>query len=74
MNADVNELVERFRKIMGPVASTLANEAAEECGGTVEGEKIVVSEGNLEKFEQIMKEKCGKIIGEQLAETILKGD
>jgi translation initiation factor 1 (eIF-1/SUI1) len=72
LTADANAITDRFRKIMGPVATTLAKEAAKECGGTVSGEKVSVDGKKLETFKQLMKQKCGKIIGEHLAETILK--
>ena len=73
MSGKAEEIVNRFRKIMGPVASTLAQEAAKESGGRVEGGKVMVDgDANLEKFKRMMKKKCGKIIGERLAETILK--
>jgi len=73
MSRDANAIAERFRKIMGPVASTLAAEAARESGGRTEGERIVIDdEKKLEKFRHLMKKKCGKIIGERLAENILR--
>ncbi|VVC02558.1 Uncharacterised protein [Candidatus Burarchaeum australiense] len=72
MNADPNAIAEKFRKIMGPVAYTLAKEAAKECGGSVSGEKITVDAKKLDAFRQLMQKKCGKIIGDHLAETILK--
>lgn len=72
MNPDANAIAEKFRKIMGPVASTLARESAKECGGSVLGERIVVDARKLDAFRQLMKKKCGRIIGEHLAENILK--
>ncbi|MDO8339749.1 MAG: hypothetical protein Q7T16_03765 [Candidatus Burarchaeum sp.] len=71
MNADANAITERFRKIMGPVANTMAKEAAKACDGTVSGERLDIDGKKLERFKQLMKEKCGKIIGERLAETII---
>jgi len=71
LSADANAIAEKFRKIMGPVASTLAKEAARECGGTVSGDRLIVDAKKLENFKQLMKKKCGKIIGERLAETII---
>ncbi|RLG18680.1 hypothetical protein DRN67_03930 [Candidatus Micrarchaeota archaeon] len=75
MSKEIMEIVERFRKIMGPVAATLAREAAMESGGRVEGEKIIIEDKKvLKEFKKKMKEKCGKIIGEDLADNILKGE
>jgi len=72
MTGDANAIVERFRRIMGPVAVTIGQETAKVCGGSVKEEKIVLEESGLGKFKQMMKEKCGKIIGDKVAERILE--
>ena len=70
---DPNILVSKFKKIMGPVAVTLAKEAAKGCGVSVKGEKFEVKdEKGMSCFEKRMAEACGKIIGHRVAETIVK--
>jgi hypothetical protein len=70
-NAD--KVVEKFRKIMGPVAITLAKEAAQEVGGSAAGEKLILKDAaQLDKFKRNFAQKCGKIIGDKLAETLLR--
>jgi len=70
-NAD--KIVENFRKIMGPVAGTLARETAREIGASFDGESILLKDGaHLEKFRREFAKRCGKIIGSKLAESVAK--
>jgi len=70
---DPNILVQKFQKIMGPVALTLAKDAAKACGLDVKGGRFE-SKGGKEMacFEKRMAEVCGKIIGHKVADTIIK--
>ena len=69
VNAD--ELVEKFRKIMGPVAGTLAKDTAEEMGVAAKDESITLKDGaQFEKFKKEFAKRCGKIIGSKLAESV----
>jgi len=73
LSETAEKIVGKFRKIMGPVANTLGKEAAEESGGSVEGERIVLrNEAQFRKFKEVFKKKCGKIMGYGLAEAMMK--
>lgn len=70
---EADKVVAKFRKIMGPVALTLAKEASHEAGGSMEGEKLVLKDAaQTEKFKLLLGQKCGKIIGDKLAQTLLR--
>ncbi|MFH1285542.1 MAG: hypothetical protein ABIH99_03080 [Candidatus Micrarchaeota archaeon] len=71
-DASVEELVGRFRQIMGPVADTLAKEAARELDiENTRGKYIITSEAERKKLVLRLKEKFGKIIGIELADSVI---
>ncbi|MEM3030517.1 MAG: hypothetical protein QXH27_02170 [Candidatus Micrarchaeia archaeon] len=66
-------IIARCKKIMGPVAESLAQEAAREAGASVEGGKIIIaSEGQYASILSKYKEKMAKIVGAPLAENLVK--
>jgi hypothetical protein len=68
-----DDLVAKFRKIMGPVASTLAKDTAVEIGARQEGDSIVTKDNaQLERFRKEYAKRCGRIIGSKLAESVAK--
>ena len=68
---EIERIVDKFEKIIGPVARMLALKTAEELGLEIRGNEIMV-EGREEEFKSKYKEKVGKIIGEEVAETIMQ--
>ena len=66
-------IVERCRKIMGPVAQSLAQEAAKEVGAKVDGEKVMIAnDAQFGSLVAIYKAKLAKIIGQPLADSLVK--
>jgi len=67
------EIVARCKKIMGPVAESLAEEAAKEAGARIEAGKIfIASEGQFASMLSKYREKLAKIVGKPLAENLVK--
>jgi len=72
---EVNEIIEKFAKIIGPVAFTIASESAKEVGVEVIGGKVEFIE-NEEQYASLLekfKEKLGRIVGNVLADALITG-
>ncbi|MEM4389632.1 MAG: hypothetical protein QXG98_03135 [Candidatus Micrarchaeia archaeon] len=70
---DFAAVIARCRKIIGPVAESLAREAAREAGAKMEGEKIIIA--SEEQYASIIsryREKMAKIVGAPLAENLVR--
>lgn len=71
---EYREIVSKFERIMGPVAKTLAKEAALEAGGIEEetDDFSFKNEGDYEKAVSLLKEKYARIIGAALVESMFR--
>lgn len=70
---EIKNLVEKFEKIMGPVAAGIAEEEAEKMGILKEGKISVKNEGEYDAFVDRLLSAYSKIIGKSVTERIAAG-
>jgi len=69
---DIKVIVSKFEKIMGPVASRIANETAQKMKILKEKEISPSSEDEKKNFLKQLSDEYSKIIGRKVVDTIIK--
>ena len=71
MEKEITQLIGKFEKVMGPVARTVANDAAKELRILKDERISPSSRKDYELFTKLLMKRYGKIIGDRLAQNIM---
>lgn len=69
---EISAIVRKFAKVMGPVAERIANDTAKELGIFKAGRISPSSAKEYEKFLDRIEAEYSKIIGKDVARTIMR--
>jgi len=69
---EIKEIVKKFEKIMGPVASRVAEETAERMKILKGGKISPASAEEEKKFLKMLSDEYSKLIGRKVTDTIIK--
>ncbi|MEM3400278.1 MAG: hypothetical protein QXP42_05595 [Candidatus Micrarchaeia archaeon] len=70
-----DEIIERFKKVMGPVANTLAADAGREVGVVIIDGRVqrIESEEQYKKLVEKLREKFSRIMGPAITDSLITG-